>query len=135
LINGTTVAEMAQWTNTAPVTLSEFVAVGPLRPTEAGLAFCLTDAYAKAVDKITKTKTEGVRFNPEDVANEIFVYTTLRICADSAGEVAAEEADIYGFVCLNQHLLARLSLPAGLVNYPGVVRHMQQHRTGDEAND
>ena len=135
MINGTTVADMARWTNTAPVTLSEFVTVGTLRPTEAGLAFCLTDAYAKAVDKITETSTEGVPFNPEDVANEIFVYTTLRICADSAGEVVAEEDHIYNFVRLNEHLLARLSLPAGLVNYPGVVRHVQKHRTGDEANN
>lgn len=128
MINGTTVAEVTKWVGNPPVTLDDFVVVGTMKPTAAGLLACQSDDYALSVHRISEGAMAEYPDDPEEGFGMISVFTALRLCANSNGMVETNDDDLAPFVTRNHHLLARLSMPAWLINYPGAVEDMRQRR-------
>jgi hypothetical protein len=118
--SGSIVLQVAQQFGCDGVKASDFVAVGYLRATNAGIARCQTEDFARTIHTIAEHKGK----NTQDGHLLCSVYTAGVVCADKDGCFLAGDDDWHEFIDANMKPLSRLILPALATNYPGVIKHL-----------
>jgi hypothetical protein len=107
------------------VTVGDFVSVGTLRPTEVGIARCMTDDFAKAIHVISEQQISKPVKEELDGLFALYIYTTGVVCADKKMRFAVRKPrDLTKFVTVNLKPLARLMQPAFASNFPALLKEM-----------